>query len=263
MNNSSLPLDHCPAPPDVIRAQEAQKMRMPDGRVVPIDGWYDRPLYSTIDVVQGWSDPVLNAFTYQVGDRVTTSSGSTARTATKRDTNMDAAGALGSADQAHMVYGIRCHIYEFTCSQADVTTWAPSGRFQPIPPATRIATLQAYLKLAFIISNETDFEAGLEYFNSGMGVSVGGLSAEFQATAADQDPQSLGNAGEPGHHAVRAIARPITLLGETQFRLALQNPHGVAIPYYDEGATPAAITGNTTNNRFVLYLDGLHKRRDD
>ena len=63
----------------MLGQSQITQVRLPDGRNVAIVDWTDKPLFSTIDLLSGYTDQEIECFTYQVSDNVSSSSNITTR----------------------------------------------------------------------------------------------------------------------------------------------------------------------------------------
>lgn len=234
------------------------QFRLPDGEVVRLVDWVDKPVYSTLELLTGFSDQRIDAFTYNQGEPVPATGNATVRrTSTLVDTNVDVGGAAASTEEL-LVYAIKpefCELQNSPDTPTDMSTAAIRSRGQPMPRGNILQTLNCALVLRFIISQKVYAEAGLGYFNTGFGPMVNSMLVPVTAAAAGQ---SYATAGLPSQEAVRTFAVPHHVGGTEKYRLELQNPSGQTINLRTEAATPGDVTGLVYRIRF--YLDGMRKR---
>ena len=95
-------------------------LRLPGGKEVAFVDWIDQPLYSTADLLAGFSDSEIPLFNYGKGDDVSaTSNAAGARSATEADTNMDSPSEMYSTEEM-LVYAIRPEIAEFNSLDSEI-----------------------------------------------------------------------------------------------------------------------------------------------
>src|SRR5688500_10414008 len=105
------------------------KIRLAAGREVAIVDWSWRPLYTTIDTLNGWDDLELRGFTYAQGDPITVSSNMTVRdTANLMHTNIKVPAQMDSQEE-FIVYSIGIEFYRMTEGDGVITATAAQ---QPI-----------------------------------------------------------------------------------------------------------------------------------
>lgn len=236
-------------------------LRLPNGAEVEFVDWQDQPIYSTADLLSGWSDESVPLFTYSIGDPVSASSNaSQRRIATKRDTNVSTSGSAAGTEEL-MVYAIKPEVLALSTEPAstDLTTMEPRLLGQPIPQANQLALLNWFSTIRFIVSQKIMHEAGFGYYNPGFGASaMGSYGGGSLATGTAQ--RSLGIQGLPGQSAVRSLAIPIHVGSTEKYRVEITNPTAATIEWFDENDSPApaAIEGLVLSCR--VHLDGLYKR---
>jgi hypothetical protein len=232
-------------------------LRMPDGREVQFVDWQDMPIYSTADLLTGFTDEEIYLFTYTEGDPVAASSNATQRRiASRRDTNVAAPGAAAGTEEM-LVYAIKPSLTSLTCnsqSATDLTTAAVRSLGQPIPRAVNIAQLDRHCTLQLKVSENVMHEAGFGYYNPGFGA-AGSVMADPGAASA---VRSYGTSGLPSQEAVRSFGIPIHVGGDETYDVKIVNHAQDAVTFYDEADEPAEITGAVI--RACVYLDGLYKR---
>lgn len=242
--------------------------RLPDGREVAFVDWSDKPLYSSADLLAGFSDQQIDLFQYTTGDGVVkTSNITTARQSTDLDTNMATPGSMASTEEMY-VYAIRPEIFEtkLAAPQGQAGYDANTGTLayvnQPQPDQRRLAVLQRFLMVVLEISQKWVVQAGFAYFNSGMGPFGGALQTQPGFVFAAPGALALRTAatqGWPSQDAVRSMAIPAYIGGQEKWRLSLMNPGGVSVPSgalaLDAGTADPAIMHTIRMN-----LDGLYKR---
>lgn len=235
------------------------KMRLPDGREVAFVDWQDTPLYSTADLLGGWTDDEVNLFTYIVGDRVPgTGNATVTRTATEHDTNVQVAGSMASTEEM-LVYSIRPEFNQFHTPDAtptDLTTAAITGAGailgMPIVTVMTLATLQQRCNLELIVSQKVEHGSSLAYYNTGFGA-----TSNWNAQDVGAETRAYASAGVPGAQAVRTMSVPVHIGGQEKYRVALKNPRGAAVTVFLDDAAAADTQGVV---RLRVYLDGLYKR---
>ena len=236
-------------------------LRLPNGTTVSFTDWQDKPIYSTLDLLDGYTDQELDAFTYVVGDQVASSSNAvTTRTASELDTNVQSPGSMANTEEM-LVYAIRPHFYQFVLDTPfDPTTVnlaAAGATGTPTPRQNAIAIIQSQSVLRLRVSQKIEQGAGLEYFNGGMGV----YTQQRYDAAALAAGRTVASAGMPTQEAVRSYVIPVHIGGLEKYRVTLENPTGNGIDFgLDEAATPADATPGDSYMRLKLYLDGLYKR---
>jgi len=234
------------------------QLRLPDGSEVSFVDWQDKPLYSTIDLLTGWSDSELDLFTYVVGDQVVASSNAgTRRTATDRDTNISQPGSMASTEEM-LIYAIRPEVFALRTGSGtatDLTSAVPSELSDPQPRANDFARLNYYTLLRLRVSQKTMQAAGFGYFNSGFGPAGQVLTEGGGDTG---DARSIANNGLPTQEAVRSYAIPVHIGGTEKYRVTIENPSGATVNFVDEASSPSSIARRVMSIR--VYLDGLYKR---
>lgn len=233
-------------------------MRLPDGSEVAFVDWQDKPLYSTVDLLSGFSDADVDAFTYVPGDTVpSTQNGTAPRTSTERDTNVSTPGGMASTEEL-LIYAIKPSYVETRTDDGTPTEFT-SVSFQeggqPAPAVTRLGRLFDAITLRLIVSQKAEQEAGLAYFNTGFGVFAGAESNFVAATAL----QNRGGAGLPTQEAVRSYVIPVHIGGQEKYRVQLANDGGLVVNFGADEATPPVVDDQIVM-QVKIYLDGLYKR---
>ncbi len=232
-------------------------LRLPDGKEIAFVDWQDKPVYSTIDLLSGFSDRQLTLFTYAIGDPVAASSNvGTRRTATKRDTNVATPGSTAGTEEI-LVYSIKPEMFFVRTdgnTPANLNTAQERALGEPIPSAQNLAILNRALLLRFQVSQTIMHEAGLGYYNTGFGAVAFGLYNTDAAAAI----RSIGSQGLPSQEAVRSYAIPIHVGGTEKYQVFLVNEDQRAIDFTTEVATPLEIDAGVMQVR--VHLDGLYKR---
>lgn len=232
-------------------------MRLPDGSEVAFVDWQDKPLFSTVDLLSGFTDTDVEAFTYVPGDTVpSTQNGTTPRTSSELDTNLSTPGGMASTEEM-LVYAIKPYFRE--SRTADNTPLAfQSASFQeggqPVPGTGRLAILQSLLTLRLIVSQKVEQGALLAYFNTGFGPFAGANAAGAAAGLLNR-----GSAGFPSQEAVRSLVIPIHIGGQEKYRVQLSNDGGNTIAFGLDEATPPVEDAQIVMSVSV-FLDGLYKR---
>lgn len=232
------------------------QFRMPDGSVMRLMDWVDKPVFSILELLSGFQDTERACFTYVVGETVaTTSNGTNPRTATSADTNMQAPGGNVSTEEI-LVYAIKPEYFELqndAQTPTDMSTAAVRAGGQPMPRASVLQQLANELVMKLMISQKSYTDAGIGFSNTGFGPMV-----NMNLGAAIAGTRTLATAGLPSQEAVRAYAMPHHVGGTEKYRLVLERPRDGAFDFLSEAAVPAALTGVVYRIRF--YLDGLRKR---
>lgn len=241
----------------MLGQSQITQVRLPDGRTVAIVDWTDKPLFSTIDLLSGYSDQEIECFTYQVSDNVSSSSNiTTRRVATERDTNVATPGGMASTEEI-LIYNIKVEPFEFTPEdeeETNATLFAPSQAGQPIPQPQTLAILNQYSLLRLEISQKIYAEAGVAYFNTGFGPFISGARNVGGALAGT--PLAFANLGLPSAEAPRSFSIPHHIGGQEKYRVVLANPTGETVNFRlsDGSVTPdVALTVR-------ILLEGLYKR---
>lgn len=239
------------------------KIRLPTGAEVAFVDWSDKPLYSTVDLLNGFTDQQLDLFQYTPGDPVVKSSNiTTPRTSTDLDTNVASPGSMASTEEM-MVYAILPEYSEWDLTDA---TNANTRDFtfvnQPQINQRALSVLQNTLMLVLEVSQKWVVQASLGYFNTGFGPFGQSLfqNPAFTPAAPGQTAlRTASTAGWPGRDAVRSLSIPAYIGGQEKYRLSLHNPAGAAIPVGLLSEEPKELdTSVMVSIRF--YLDGLYKR---
>jgi hypothetical protein len=232
------------------------QVRLPDGTTLTLGDWVDKPVYSMVDFLSGFSDPVIEAFGYNVGDVVPTTSNATVkRTSSERDTNIAAAGGNVSTEEL-LVYALKPEFFELQCDAAaatDMTTASPRLPGQPLMRPTTLGLIALTMNLRFKISEKVYADAGVQYYNSGFGIfGMGQLLSQAAAATA----RTYANQGWPGQDAVRSFAVPHHVGGTEKYTVEWRNWTSSQIVFIDEAE--ASIPRCAVSVR--TYLDGMRKR---
>lgn len=234
------------------------QFRLPNGEVMRLVDWVDKPLYSTVELLSQFTDNRIDCFTYNVGEPVPASGNAgTRRISTVLDTNVDVGGAAASTEEL-LVYAVKPEYFELenaSGTPTDMTTAAIRNIGQPSPQAVNLWVLHLSLRMRLIISQKAYAEAGLGYFNTGFGPYP---STMLQAVSAAALGRSYATSGIPSQEAVRTFAVPHHIGGTEKYRLTLENPSGATISFVTE--TSGAEVGTTLVYRIRFYLDGMRKR---
>lgn len=232
------------------------QVRLPDGTNLTLGDWVDKPVFSTVDFLTGFSDPVLEAFGYNVGDVIPTSSNATVkRTSSERDTNIAAAGGNVSTEEL-LVYALKPEFWELQNAGGTPTDMTSADLRLPGQPVMRPTTLgpfSVWMNLRFKISEKVYADAGVQYFNSGFGIF--GMGALIPTNAA-ANGRTYANQGWPGQDAVRSFAVPHHVGGTEKYTVEWRNWQSRPITFTDENQNQ--ITGGVVQVR--TYLDGMRKR---
>jgi len=232
-------------------------MRLPDGSEVAFVDWQDKPLWSTIDLLTGFTDAEIDAFTYVAGDRVPSSNNATIRrTSTLRDTNVSTPGSMASTEEL-LVYAIKPYFLEYATNEGepgDLSSFAIAETGQPTPSTSRLAVLNGLITLRLIVSQKVEQEAPLGYFNTGFGLLAGARNAVGVAGSVPR-----GSAGMPSQEAVRSYAIPVHIGGQEKYRVGLFNDSGATVDFGVDETDPLTPLSNVVM-QVMIHLDGLYKR---
>lgn len=255
--------------PDVSQLPDPSSLPTPfpvvlrghDGQEVAFVDFQDRPLYSTADLLNGWSDEEVEFFQYKKGDRVAgTSNITTSRTATSRDTNVAVKGQM-SGTQEGFVFSIQPEIFLFYTDAedpGDARTWAIDAAIGlPFPRAVHLATLASFCMMRLHTAKEVVHEVGFGMHNTGAGAVTFG---SYTGGALVEAERSLGNQGVPGHGSVRSFAVPFHIAQNASFGVTLTNPTSRTIDWLDETDSPAPSAIDNALIQIRVNLGGLFKR---
>ena len=234
------------------------QIRLPNGRVIALVDWSDMPLFSTVDLLNGFTDQTIQAFNYIVSDQVSSSQNVTVRrTATDKDTNISSPGTLAATEEM-LVYNIKVEPYQYVVVGGDATTVGTAASVAttggPIMEGALLSFLQSRLLLQLEISQKLYANAGLGYFNQGFGA----FTTAIAGTVAAGVQRSLSNQGVPTADAPRSFTIPVHIGGQENYRLNLVNSLGSAVPFISLAGTAAGAGTSLVSLRF--YLEGLYKR---
>lgn len=244
-------------------------IKLPNGEEVNIVDWTDRPIYSSLDLQTGFTAQEMNLFQYTVGGSVPAfgTGATTARTATDRDTNVQAPGTMASTEEM-LVYAIKPEISFFVTDPVnDMTTMDYFGAGVPVgfptPTSEGLEVLGNFLLLDLEISQKSYAYASLAYFNTGFGIFGRSMNAALSDGIA---LQSTGNLGWPSQNAVRSFVIPHHIGSQEKYRVALLNPSSLNGGAVDFGMV--LLTGEGDSFEILdgvactikINLDGLYKR---
>jgi len=224
------------------------KIRLPSGQEVALTDWSDRPLYSTVDFLSGFTDEELRAFTYSSSENVTQSGNFAAaarRVATLRDTNVSQSSEMAATEE-YLVYQIKVEVAQFTLA-ANQLTINTAG--DPIPNAPNIGQFNHRIIGELEVSDKAFPQAGIGWFNTGFGPDIAGVGAVVAA-------RTYANSGSPQHDASYSMSIPVHIGGTEDYSFIFHNPTGAAVGFVDD--TAAADANAVLQAR--VYLCGLHKR---
>jgi len=244
----------------MLSQAQITEIRMPDGRVISLVDWTDRPLYSTLDIEDGANDPLYTLFGYLSGDPVQSSSNITnRRTSTDRDTNIEQPGGLASTEEL-LIYSVKPEFFQLCdhghgspLTYGDSDDWDIFGGIPPFLPlveSQNLKLLQRLLLLRLRVSKKYYMEAGLGYYNTGFGVDSTGASGSTN--------HLVGNNGSPGAYAARPVVIPVHVGGQEKYAVEIVNPSGTVIDFAD--STGADYDTDHPVITCRVYLDGLYKR---
>lgn len=233
------------------------KIRLPDGGEVAITDWSWRTLYSCIDVLSGATDPRIDAFSYAQGDNVKTSQNiaatpATLRTATEKDTNLDAGAQKMPAEWEYICYAVAIDIEQYVYNNQNTgeAAYTVAAAGLPMPNLPNVKVAMARLNVALEVTQKDFYINKLGWFSAGQGpfVATSGGNAAAVRTYANNGLQSKS--------AIDASPLPVHIGGTETYSVYFQNGDGTALNWLDEtGATVA-----TTVLRFFASMVGLHKR---
>jgi hypothetical protein len=233
-------------------------IRLPNGSVVSLVDWTDKPLFSTIDLLSGFSDQEVEAFSYVVSDNVSSSSNvTTRRVATEGDTNVATPGGMAATEEM-LVYNIKVEPFQLRApdltSSGNATLWDFEAEGLPVPEAQNLGILAASTLLRLEISQKIYAEAGFAYFNTGFGPFISTIGAA-------NIRQTFANQGLPSAEAPRSFSIPHHIGGHEKYRVVLVNPTGAPVLFrYANGGLPQGPTDPRIAMRVRILLEGLYKR---
>lgn len=249
------------------------QIRMPDGQVVALADWSDKPLFASCDLGNGFTAEEINLFQVTVGRPVPTAAnialGSTVtpRTCTANDTNVSTQGGLSSTEE-FLVYSIRPDVQLYSFDPNDFNTRVSGGQtdgginsraFMPGPTFSALVELNAKVLIELEITQKIFSQAGFGYFNPGFGAMAGVTTT---ATGLSITPATQ---GLPSDEAVRTLVIPSHIGGQEKFKMRLRNATNGAVWIGKTEATPSVVEGESGGPDNIMatirvYLDGLYKR---
>lgn len=229
--------------------------RLPDGSVLRLEDWVDKPVYSTCDLETGFNDRTITLFTYTVGQQVASSANfTTRRIATERDTNVQVGGSNASTEEI-LVFAIRNEVYFFALeTEHDATSGSLTAGLPgaPIPLMCNLSMLNRGLTLRLMVSQKAYIEEGFGYFNTGFGP-FGPAIGDGSIT------RTYGNPGLPSDEAVRYYRLPTHIGGTEKYRVELKNYQGETFTNLGEDGN-AGEFGASSEHRVIVHLEGARKR---
>ncbi len=239
-------------------------IRMPDGEQVAFVDWSDKPVYSTCELIHGFTRQELDIYGYVLGDPIPTAAPTgataTARTSNERDTNLEAPASMASTEE-RMIYAIKPEIFAMTVDDPQGTVFnmdtveSRPETGEPIPNPVYLGELNRALLLTLEISQKRYMRAGLGFFNTGFGVNGAG-STMGSAVAAGR---SYATPGLPSQEAVRSYVVPQYMGGQEKFRVFITNASGTPVNF-GNSENGAVATNENAVCRMRVYLEGLYKR---
>ena len=228
------------------------QIRLPSGKVIALVDWSDLPIFSTVDLCDGFSDQTIQAFNYVVSDQVSSSQNVTVRrTATERDTNATAPGRLAATEEM-LVYNIKVEPFAFVLTTpTDATTLSEAGLGLPHITVPILDTLHFHLLLQLEVTQKLFANAGFGYYNQGFGV---------VPTVGNEDGYAAANQGAASAEAPRSFTIPVHIGGQENYAVLLQNPTGEVVRFRAFDATGTAPTLGSRLVMARIYLEGLYKR---
>jgi len=237
-------------------------VRLPSGEEVAFVDWSDKPVYSTCELVHGFTRQEIDLFGYTVGDPVPAAAPTAVdpRTSTDADTNLEAPGSMASTEE-RLIYSIKPEVLALTADPVDnnrrdmQSATYREGTGEPIPNPVQLGALNQQLLLSLEISQKLYVRAGFGYFNAGFGVHGAGGSM----TTAGASGRNYATNGLPSQEAVRSYVVPQYMGGQEKFRVFLSNPGGAACNFglSENNAVPTNVDSVL---RVRVYLEGLYKR---
>lgn len=238
------------------------QIRLPDGQVVALVDWTDKPLYGSCDLGSGYTNEIVDLFQVSVGRPVPSAApggGIVPRQNTLADTNISTQGGLSSTEE-FLIYSMKPEVQEFYYEAPNFTTRASTGPnalpYMPQPSLQTLAQLNAALLLEIEISLKIYSQAGFGWYNLGFGP-----QSQFQTgvPGSPANGTTPANQGHPAQDAVRTLVVPMHIGGQENFRVRLRNPTADPVNFGVSAVDPTDIDAN----RMVtirVYLDGLYKR---
>lgn len=229
------------------------KIRLSNGKEIAITDWEWRPLYSTIDMLSGFVDPNIAAFSYSLGQQVKCSANIAAanrRDATYKDTNLDAGESKMPAEQEFICYGLAIYLEQFVYDSqgAGETSYTIGAVGLPIPRAANVAIAISRLTVTLHVTQKDFYQNKLGWFSAGGGPFMFSDSAAAARTYA--------NNGLATKDAIDISPVPVHIGGTEAYNVFFQNDDGQAVNWVTElNATDA-----TAVIRATTTMIGLHKR---
>lgn len=244
----------------MAQINQITKVRLPGGEEVAIVDWSHRVLYSSCDLLSGFTDVEIYTFTYVESDQVASSANiATPRLATLMDTNIAQPGQMDATEEC-LIYGISTELYQLTqtVSTGALNEFGANGR--PMVPAATMAHLHRRLILELEVSQKAFYQASIGWFTAGFGpaVAIGTPSVANNTTTYISDAVN----GLPGHMARHNAQIPVHIGGTEKFKVILHNPTGAAVNIPGFGAGEGSDNGDTVANYVIarFNFDCLHKR---
>lgn len=243
-------------PPPVIAATQKNqinqitKIQLANGTEVAFTDWTDRFIYSTGDLLSGFTDQRISLFSYSTGETVAHSKNITTgtRTATINDTNLSNAAEMDATEEA-LVYSLQTEVYQMVGGATTGITSQISRPGMPMPNAGTLALLSARLIMAMRVSQKYFPVASIGAFVAGFGPVV----------ASTLTQQTLATNGQAGHDHRFDMSVPIHIGGTEKFSVDLLNemtqPSG-AISFPDDNG----VADTTSWVQVRCNMRALHKR---
>jgi hypothetical protein len=236
-------------------------IKQANGQEIALVDWTDKPLFSSVDLQNGFTQQEIVLFNYTSGDVVPGYAPvpPNNRTATDNDTNLAQPGTMASTEEM-LIYAIKPEIYFYLLTETgDFTTRTYNPDINapglPIPTAQGLAVLFQQIILELEISQSKKAQSPLGYFNPGFGV----MKTQGSGSAASA------SAGLPSQNAVRSFVIPSHIGSEEKYKVTLRNSGEI-----NNGAVSFGIFETTTEAGTVInplacatirvLLDGLYKR---
>jgi len=245
-------------PPLIARSPDADSINqitnivLANGEQVAFTDWTDRYLYSTADLLSGFTDERIAIFSYAAGERVAhTSNIAAPRSATIEDTNISNASEMDST-QEFLCYSIQNEVFQVVGDSTGITSEI-SRPGSPMPRAGVLALMHWRLIMGLRVSQKFFPQAGYGAFLAAFGPVV--QSTLTQATLAVN--------GQPGNHARFDQSVPIHIGGTEKYEVWIENQGQGAIVPGDGSVVFPDDDGVADPTAYVIsrtYMRGLHKR---
>lgn len=241
------------------------QLKLPNGDVVALVDWTDRPLFSSCDLGTGFNTQQITLFQSSVGRPIPTAApaglgGIQQRTASLEDTNISTQGGAASTEE-FLVYSIRPEVRMYTRTDNDFTTRTYRGaNAQPFGPAASRPALNVFNAQCLIqlkVSQKVYSQAKFGWFNTGFGPEGQSSSVPGSAAATAFTQATLGS---PGQYSVRELNIPQHIGGQEKYQVQILNPSGNAVDFALAETTSPDPTDDSVMATVTIYIEGLYKR---